>query len=185
MCKSLLSIALLGLTAFTGAVFADAPLKTALDLTVEQARQVDEIQATHRLRYAEQRGKTNTEERKLRRARIANDSQQIAILEKSTEEMKAELRKVKESEDAAIRDVLTPEQNTEFDAYIEQREAMVGSSRDVRNHGELKLPRAICAQKQMALAYVRRRARALGSGLLQKASTNRRTPCSAGGSYRM
>jgi Spy/CpxP family protein refolding chaperone len=133
MNKSLLSIALLGLSAFSGAAFADAPLKSALDLTVDQARQADEIQAVHRLRYAEQRGKTNTEERKLRRARIANDSQQIAILEKTTEEMKAELRKIKASEDAAIRELLTPEQNTKFDAYIEQREAMVGSSRDVRN----------------------------------------------------
>ena len=134
MYKSLFSILLLGSTVFTGAALADAPLKTALDLTVDQARQVDEIQAVHRREYAAQRGKTNTEERKLRRARLANDSEQIAILEKVTEDMKAELRKIKASEDAAIRELLTPEQNGKFDSYIETREAMVGSSRDVRNH---------------------------------------------------
>jgi Spy/CpxP family protein refolding chaperone len=133
MQKSIPTLLLLGLTILGGSAPADAPLETALGLDIEQARQVDEIQMVHRRQYAAQRGKTNTEERKLRRARIANDSEQIAILEQVTEDMKAELRQIKASEDAEIRKLLTPEQNEKFDAYIERREAMAGSSRDVRN----------------------------------------------------
>ena len=48
-------------------------------------------------------------------------------------QLKAELREIKASEDAASRKLLTPEQDEKFDAYIAKRNAMVGSSRDVRN----------------------------------------------------
>ena len=128
-----LSTVLFGLTVFSGNGLADAPLKTALGLDVEQARQVDEIQSDYRRQYAAKRGEHNREARALRRARIANDSEQIAAQEEVVAKLKAELREIKASEDAAIRKVLTPEQNEKFDAYIEKRNAMVGSSRDVRN----------------------------------------------------
>lgn len=130
---SLLSTVLLGLTVFSGYGLADAPLKTALGLDVEQARQVDEIQSDHRRQYAAKRGEHNREARKLRRARTANDSEQIATQEKITAKLKEELKEIKASEDAAIRKLLTSEQSEKFDAYIEKRNAMVGSSRDVRN----------------------------------------------------
>jgi Spy/CpxP family protein refolding chaperone len=133
MRKSLLSLVLLGLTAFSGPAVADAPLKSTLGLDVEQARQVDEIQSQYRREYAAKRGDHNREERALRRARIANDSEQIAAQEKVVAGLKEELRQIKASEDAAIRKLLTPEQNKKFDAYIETRNEMVGSSRDVRN----------------------------------------------------
>lgn len=133
MRKSSLALALLGLTVRSGYGLADAPLKTTLGLDTGQARQVDEIQSAHRRQYAAKRGDHNREERALRRARLANDSEQITIQEKKVEELKEDLRKIKASEDAAIRKVLTPEQNEKFDAYIEKRTNMVGSSRDVRN----------------------------------------------------
>ncbi len=133
MRKSFLSFLLLSLTAFSGAGLADAPLKTVLELDVEQARQVAEIQGDSRRQYAATRGRHNTEARKLRRAKIANDSEQIAVQEGITAELKAEMRQIKDNEDAAIRKVLTPEQNQKFDAFIEKRSAMAGSSRDVRN----------------------------------------------------
>lgn len=133
MRKSFLPFALLGLTVFSGHSVADAPLKTALGLDVEQARQVDEIQSTYRREYAAKRGDHNREARALRRARIANDSELIAKQEKIVADLKEELREIKASEDAEIREVLTPEQNEKFDAYIEKRDNMVGSSRDVRN----------------------------------------------------
>ena len=79
----ILSAALLGLTLFGGQAQADAPLKTALGLDVEQARQVADIQSGYRREYAAVRGRHNTEARKLRRARIANDSEQIADASKA------------------------------------------------------------------------------------------------------
>ena len=133
MRRSTFCLVLLGLTVFGGSALADAPLKTVLELDVEQARQVAEIQGAYRREYAAKRGQHNTEARKLRRARIANDSEQIAAQEEITAKLKAELREIKDSEDAAIREVLTPEQNEKFDDYVEARNAMVGSSRDVRN----------------------------------------------------
>ena len=133
MRRSTFCLVLLGLTVFGGSALADAPLKTVLELDVEQARQVAEIQGVYRRQYSAKRGQHNTEARKLRRARIANDSEQIAAQEEITAKLKAELREIKDSEDAAIREVLTPEQNEKFDDYVEARNAMVGSSRDVRN----------------------------------------------------
>ena len=132
MRRSFLSFLLLGLTVFGGAAFADAPLKTVLELDVEQAREVAEIQGAYRREYAAKRGEHNREERKLRRARIANDSEQIATQEEITAKLKGELRAIKASEDEAIRKVLNPEQDAKFDAYIAKRNAMVGSSRDIR-----------------------------------------------------
>jgi len=132
--QSIVSALLLGLTLFGTSAFADAPLKTALGLDVEQARQVAEIQGGYRREYAAKRGQHNTEARKLRRARNANDSEQIAMQEEIVAKLKADLRAIKDAEDADIRKVLTAEQGQKFDAYIEERNAMVGSSRDVRNH---------------------------------------------------
>lgn len=129
----ILKITLLGLTACFGIVLADAPLKSALGLDVEQARQVDEIQSGYRRQYAVKREVRNREERVLRRARIANDSKQMAVQEKVVSELNAELREIKANEDAAIRKLLTAEQSKRFDAYLKTRNDMVGSSRDVRN----------------------------------------------------
>ncbi|MCU0227606.1 MAG: Spy/CpxP family protein refolding chaperone [Bryobacterales bacterium] len=109
---------------------ADAPLKSALNLTIEQAREVDAIQETHRRQFASKRQERNAELRKLRRARLANYSKAMSEHQAVAERMLNELRQIRSSEDDAIRRLLTPEQMPKFDAYIKQRKQMVGSSRD-------------------------------------------------------
>ena len=114
----------------TSLLWADASLQSTLGLTIDQARQVSEIQAVHRPKFAAKRQQRNTELRKLRRARIANDSQQIAQLEKTTAALHEELRLIRVSEDSDVRKLLTPEQKKKFEDYIKLRKEMVGSSRD-------------------------------------------------------
>ena len=124
--------ALLLLTLSAGLLLGDQPLKTALGLSMDQARQVDEIQAIHRRQFAVKRQERNTELRRLRRARIANDSKTAAELEKVTEGLLEELRRIRSVEDSAIEKLLTPEQRQKFDAYRKLRKEMEGSSRDDR-----------------------------------------------------
>ncbi len=64
-------------------LLADQPLQSALNLDIEQARQVDAIQAKYRQPFAAKRQERNQELRKLRRARIANDSKQMAEQERA------------------------------------------------------------------------------------------------------
>jgi Spy/CpxP family protein refolding chaperone len=121
----------LGVLFLLGSVaLADQSLKSALGLSVDQAKTVDTIQATYRRPFAAKRQERNAELRKLRRAKLANDSKAIAELEKTTAALHEQLRQIRLEESAEIRKVLNPEQNRKFDAYIEQRKAMVGSSRD-------------------------------------------------------
>ena len=112
------------------AAYADEPLKTALALDVDQARQVAEMQARHRKQFAVGRQAFNTESRALRRARLANDAAEIARLESLTESMRAELTAMRADHDAEIRGVLRPDQSGLFDAHIARRQQMRGSSRD-------------------------------------------------------
>lgn len=128
----ILSILVLGLACFGGAALADAPLKTVLKLDVNQAKVVDDIQGEFRRVYAAKRGEHNREARALRRAKTANDAEQIAKQELIVAKLRQELIQIKAEEDTAIRKVLTPEQNKLFDAHIEKRNAMAGSSRDIR-----------------------------------------------------
>lgn len=111
---------------------ADAPLSTALELSVEQAHEVKQIQARYRKEFAATRGDYNRESRALRRARGASDAQEIARLEQVTEQLAAELSRIRAAEDAEIRAQLDDGQQLAFEAYIAQRQAMVGSSRDAR-----------------------------------------------------
>jgi Spy/CpxP family protein refolding chaperone len=125
-----LSLAFVGLVMFSGYGLADATLKGTLGLNIEQARQVDQIQAQHRPKFAAKRQERNTELRKLRRARIANDSKEIARQEGITAKLHDELEQIRMSEDEAIRRVLTTEQRKKFEEYLKLRKEMVGSSRD-------------------------------------------------------
>lgn len=111
-------------------LMADPPLKSALGLSVDQARVVDAIQARYRPIFAAKRTEHNNELRKLRRARIANDSKQIAELTKVTDALQAELKQIRLNEDEEIRRTLTPEQKVKFAEHIEFRKQMKGSSRD-------------------------------------------------------
>ncbi len=128
------SILALVLSAFcwSTATLADAPLKSRLQLDIEQARQVDQIQAEHRKSFAAKRGEFNRESRALRRARLANDSAEITRLTEVTEALRAELKQLYDSQDTRIAALLSHEQQALFDDYIEERRQMAGSSRDER-----------------------------------------------------
>jgi Spy/CpxP family protein refolding chaperone len=115
-------------------LMADATLKGTLGLSVDQARVVDGIQARYRPPFAAKRQEQNQELRKLRRARIANDSKLMAELEVVTERLHAQLRQIQLNEDEEIRRVLTAEQRVKFEEYLKLRKAMVGSSRDAKDY---------------------------------------------------
>ncbi len=121
------------LLAFSASVAqADAPLAKRLDLDTAQAGTVAEIQTKHRAEMRKERGALNRESRALRRARAANDSELIAKQEALVAELQAKVAQRILAEDAEIRAVLNAEQQKKFDAWIEERNKMAGSSRDVR-----------------------------------------------------
>ncbi len=120
----------LSVTFFAVSLMADQSLKSALSLDVEQARQVDAIQAKYRVPFAAKRQVQNQELRKLRRARIANDSKQMAEQEQITNRLHEELRQIRVNEDEEIRRVLRPAQLQKFEEYRKLRKEMIGSSRD-------------------------------------------------------
>ncbi len=128
--KNQLTSLLAGLLLISVAAFADAPLKSALDLDTDQAMQAQEIQKGYRRTFAAKRQKMNRENRMLRRARNDHDSMLIAKQETVVADLQAELTKIRTAENSDIRQLLTPEQNLKFDEVLEQRRAMVGSSRD-------------------------------------------------------
>lgn len=112
------------------ALLADASLKAALGLSMDQARTVDEIQKKYRQPYVAKRGEYTTQMRVLRRARIANDSAGTVREEKVARRLHEEMQAIQAREDDDIRKLLTPEQNRKFDAHLKLRREMVGSSRD-------------------------------------------------------
>jgi cobalamin biosynthesis Mg chelatase CobN len=112
---------------------ADATLKGTLNLDIDQARKVDTIQAKYHTAFASKRQERNREARKLRRARIANDRQQIAEQEQIVNRLHAELKQIQLREDDEIRQVLSPAQRTKFDEYLKLRKEMIGSSRDAKD----------------------------------------------------
>ncbi|ANM29817.1 hypothetical protein ABI59_09845 [Acidobacteria bacterium Mor1] len=125
-----LAIVLLALSASVAQ--ADAPLAKRLELDTAQAGTVAEIQAKHRAEMRKERGALNRESRALRRARAANDSELVAKQEAVVAELQSKMAQRILAEDAEIRAVLNPEQQKKFDAWIEERNKMVGSSRDAR-----------------------------------------------------
>ncbi len=109
---------------------ADAPLASALALDTSQARDVDALQASHRKAFAARRQAFNRESRALRRARIANDAGATARIESTVEAMRADLTRMRDEHDADIRRLLRPDQARRFDAWLDERRQMRGSSRD-------------------------------------------------------
>ncbi len=125
-------LAALGLVLAGGIALADAPLKSALDLSTEQARQVQEIQKTYRRPFAAKRQEYNRESRKLRRARSDNDGAAIASQETIIAGLREELKQIRRAENDEIRKVLSAQQRTKFEEVLAQRKASVGSSRDAK-----------------------------------------------------
>lgn len=113
-------------------LMADARLKEALGLTMDQARAVEEIQKKHQKPYVAKRGELTNNERWMRAAAAQNDSKKVAEQEVIVKRLAAEFKAIQMSEDAEIRKVLNAEQNKKFDDYIKLRQEMKGSSRDAR-----------------------------------------------------
>ena len=126
-----------GLFLATSVAFADAPLKTALDLSIEQAAKVDTIQKTTRDAIRPLRGDLKREERALRRAKTENDAEAIAKQEKAVEPLRKKLAEILKTEAEQIRVLLTPEQKIKYEKYLKVRDEMAGSSRDAK---EVKKP---------------------------------------------
>ena len=112
--------------------YADARLEKTLGLDTNQARQVQQIQKKYRREFSSKRQELNRELRKLRRARIANDSRTMAQQERITAKLEEELRQIRTRENDQIRRVLSSAQRAQFEDVIQQRRAAVGSSRDAR-----------------------------------------------------
>jgi hypothetical protein len=129
--------------AFAGGLFflastahADPTLKSALDLSMEQARQVDEIQRQARDAVRPVRTELYREQRALRRAHLANDREAVVRQEALIEPLRLKLVGIYENETRQIRAVLTSEQNVKYDAWLKKRDAEVGNVRGVREFQE-------------------------------------------------
>jgi hypothetical protein len=127
LCLSALLLLLL-----TAPAAADEPLQSVLHLSMEQAREVSDIQARSRRAFASTRQAFNRESRAMRRARLANDAQELVRLETVTEGLREELRRIQQSEDDQVRALLNERQQLAFDAFLVERRQMHGSSRDER-----------------------------------------------------
>ncbi len=126
--------------AFAGCLFflastayGDAPLKSSLDLNLEQAEQVAKIQKETRNAIRPVRGDLHREERALRRAKIENNSDAVAVQEKLIEPLRAKMKELQEIEVMRIKKLLTSEQNAKYDELLKKRNEMAGSSRDVKD----------------------------------------------------
>ncbi|MEE9395782.1 MAG: Spy/CpxP family protein refolding chaperone [Methylococcales bacterium] len=119
---------------FSSFGYADAPLHKSLGLDIEQANQVKNIQAKYRSQIRPVRSELHREQRKLRRAKKDFDSAMIAQQEKVILTLQAKFKQIHENENTEIRALLMPEQSIKFDAVLEQRKEVVGSSRDVKEY---------------------------------------------------
>lgn len=110
--------------------FADQPLVTALALDSAQARDVTAIQAEVRKNFAPLRQEHNRVMRAARRAKLAYDDAEQTRLETEAADLVAQMRALWDDEEARIRALLNAQQLPSYDAWLAQRDAMHGSSRD-------------------------------------------------------
>jgi Spy/CpxP family protein refolding chaperone len=120
---------------FAGTAMADQPLKSALGLSMDQAKQVSDIEAKYRKPFAAKRTALNTEMRAMRRAKIANDSGLLAEKEAISEKMADELYQIRVARNAEIMAVLNPQQVALFEQVLQERL----ESSSARPEGWLKL----------------------------------------------
>jgi len=108
----------------SGVAHADPTLKAKLSLSMEQAKQVDDIQKKYRKPFAAKRTAYMKEMRALRRANIANDSAGVARQEKITAKLREDLRVMRKQENDEIRAVLTPAQREKFEQLLADNRGM-------------------------------------------------------------
>ena len=134
MIAKYLSLVVGALMLFAGAANAET-LKSALDLSMDQAKQVSDIEAKYRKPFAAKRTALNTEMRAMRRAKIANDSALLAEKEAMTAKMADELYGIRMARNEEIRGVLNPQQVALFEAEL----VKLHESSSTRDDGWLKL----------------------------------------------
>ncbi len=117
---------------FAGNAMADKPLKSVFKLNIEQTAKVTAIQKEARDTNRKPRGELQRKKRALRRARKANDGAAIARLEKEIVPLQAKMRQIHAQEEQKIRAILNPQQTVKYEQWLQQRNQMVGSSRDVK-----------------------------------------------------
>lgn len=129
---ALMTTALVVLSSTTA--LADAPLKSALGLSMDQAKAATEIHTKRFPAFQKKRGEYTDQMRKLRRARFANDSAAVEREDAIARRLHGEMMALMHEQDDEVRKLLTPEQSEKFDAYLKQRREMVGGSRDDREY---------------------------------------------------
>lgn len=112
---------------------ADPTLKSALGLDIDQARQVDQIEAKYRKPWAAKRQERNAEFRRMRAAQIANDRHGVAAHEAAGNKLHEEFRQIYLARNDEIRTVLRPDQKERFEKHLQAMKEMHGHSRDVKD----------------------------------------------------
>jgi Spy/CpxP family protein refolding chaperone len=115
-----------------GVAQAEEPFKVSVSLSMDQAKQIDDIQKKYRKPFAAKRQELNKELRALRRAKLANDSAALARQEKVTAKLRDELRAIRAKENDELRAALTPEQRAAFEQVIERQQETYGGSDNER-----------------------------------------------------
>ena len=110
--------------------FADAPLSTALALDSDQAREISAIEAEVRKKFASIRQEHNRVMRAARRAGLAHDETEKVRLESQADVLFDQMKGLRDDEESRIRKHLRADQQARYDAWLAEREAMHGSSRD-------------------------------------------------------
>ncbi|GEM_PF-932544 len=120
---------------FSSYGYADAPITSKIDgLTTDQRKQIKDIQKEARDAMRKPRGDLHREQRALRRAKTASDSAAITEQEKKIPPLQAAMKRIHDEEEQKIRKVLSPEQTSQYEQWLNERDAMVGSSRDVKDY---------------------------------------------------
>lgn len=118
-------------------VTAGGPLRSALDLNLSQVGKVQDVQAEARRAYALKRHRYDRDMRSLGHAQQIGHLEQIEALERSTSTLREALRALRQAEDDAIRDLLLPEQIPAYEAWLNERDVLFGSSRYPVSPGEV------------------------------------------------
>jgi len=118
------------LIALSHPVYSDEPLRSALQLHIDQIQKVKDIQTQSRRAYVIKRQQYDRDKRSLGRAEREDDLLQIEALNISIAVLLRQMRELRDAEDEAIRALLRPEQIAAYDAWLAHRDALFGSSRN-------------------------------------------------------
>ena len=115
-----------------GPALADKALGEMVELEPAQVQTLKQLRDEHWPPFQRTRGEYQRQSRALRRAETAGDAVESERLGRETEALLAQMQQLRDAHDDAIRQMLRPDQVAGFEAWLAEREAMVGSSRDSR-----------------------------------------------------